>query len=254
MRHLLHATALAITLTSVACGESHENGIETDEVSMPAELGAEDNADAPLIDDEGATPPKVASDGRELISKAACSRKRPDQAASYFLEYGLWGEWADCPEICPAGSWATYVAVRSEANQGNNGDDTALNALQFTCGTPAGWWDGAVTSWESIWGRWSPWTGNGMFDPIVGMNRLFEARQSGNNDDTTMNRISARTRSGINLLPQAPGQTNWGTWLSADMRCPPNQAICGLRTRIEPPQGSGDDTALNGIEFVCCWL
>ena len=48
----------------------------------------------------------------------------------------------------------------------------------------------------------------------------------------------------------------WGTWSTVES-CPVNTAICGIRTQIEPYQGSAttdDDTALNGVEFFCCKL
>ncbi|NXV96876.1 VMO1 protein, partial [Calonectris borealis] len=41
----------------------------------------------------------------------------------------------------------------------------------------------------------------------------------------------------------------WGNW---SLPCPPAWGVCGLRTRLDPPRGAGDDTGLNGVEFYCC--
>lgn len=43
----------------------------------------------------------------------------------------------------------------------------------------------------------------------------------------------------------------WGGW-SDPQYCPSNQVICGLKQRVEGPQGDGDDTAMNAIGFYCC--
>ena len=43
-----------------------------------------------------------------------------------------------------------------------------------------------------------------------------------------------------------------GNWEAAQF-CAAGEVICGMQYRFEPHQGSsGDDTALNGIEFQCC--
>lgn len=34
--------------------------------------------------------------------------------------------------------------------------------------------------------------------------------------------------------------------------CPGSEVICSIQQRIEAHIGSGDDTALNGVEFQCC--
>ena len=50
-----------------------------------------------------------------------------------------------------------------------------------------------------------------------------------------------------------PGDGYWGNWNSYQT-CPVGSYVCAIATRIEPPQGEGDDTAMNGIRAQCCSL
>ena len=51
-----------------------------------------------------------------------------------------------------------------------------------------------------------------------------------------------------------PGGTGWGRWYEPSF-CPPLEYVCGLRQRVERPQGgSADDTSVNNIQFYCCPL
>ena len=44
----------------------------------------------------------------------------------------------------------------------------------------------------------------------------------------------------------------WGNWYPTDKeKCPPGWLINGFKVRFEPQQGSGDDTALNGLQIQC---
>lgn len=47
----------------------------------------------------------------------------------------------------------------------------------------------------------------------------------------------------------------WGSW-SDPQYCPQGHYVCGLRQRVEPPQGGrgSDDTAMNAVAFYCCPL
>ena len=47
----------------------------------------------------------------------------------------------------------------------------------------------------------------------------------------------------------------WGQW-SDPQYCPQGHYVCGLKQRVEPPQGGGsaDDTAMNAVAFYCCPL
>lgn len=49
---------------------------------------------------------------------------------------------------------------------------------------------------------------------------------------------------------------DWGRWSEIRM-CPAKTYVCGMRQKIEPPQGGGygdDDTAMNAVAFYCCPL
>jgi len=50
-----------------------------------------------------------------------------------------------------------------------------------------------------------------------------------------------------------PGGTGWGAW-RAEVYCPRNHYVCGVRQRVEGSQGRGDDTSVNDIELRCCPL
>ncbi len=52
---------------------------------------------------------------------------------------------------------------------------------------------------------------------------------------------------------QVPGGTEWGRWYEPAF-CRRTHYVCGLRQRVEPPQGRGDDTSVNDIELLCCPL
>lgn len=49
---------------------------------------------------------------------------------------------------------------------------------------------------------------------------------------------------------ESPRITDWGEWGEFDS-CPENTFVRGMRLKTEPAQGPGDDTALNGISFMC---
>ncbi|XP_073479121.1 vitelline membrane outer layer protein 1-like [Aquarana catesbeiana] len=42
----------------------------------------------------------------------------------------------------------------------------------------------------------------------------------------------------------------WGVWGKLEM-CPYNTVASGFELKVEPPQGDGDDTALNVIKLLC---
>ena len=62
----------------------------------------------------------------------------------------------------------------------------------------------------------------------------------------TLERLPLRQR-----IDGDPGY--WGTWRQ-EASCPERHYVCGLQQRIEPGQGDGDDSAMNGLRMFCCPL
>ena len=165
---------------------------------------------------------------------------------SYVRFNGLWGKWGD-QELCPSNGYVVSFKQRVEDWQGDNGDDSALNSICLICNTGK-----EVCSSTSIWGSWSDETSL-CKKGFNGADLNFEEDQ-GYGDDTAANDFKMKCRDG-NWRTADNGKT-WGKWLGFKA-CPDKQIICGMKTRIQAPQGErrdnrGDDSALNGVELVCC--
>ncbi|HEY9636709.1 MAG TPA: hypothetical protein V6D14_25140 [Coleofasciculaceae cyanobacterium] len=159
---------------------------------------------------------------------------------------GQWGTWTTA-QYCPPGSWAYSFGQKVESFQGP-GDDTALNSIALYCsdryGNPVG---NYVTPHTGYWGSWaynSCSRGAHM--------TLFMLQVEGGHpgDDTSANAVSFWCSNNIRIHASNAGPWgSWGPWRGGFIT---NAAICGLREKIESPQGAGDDTALNDVEFIWC--
>nr|XP_060626995.1 vitelline membrane outer layer protein 1-like [Anolis sagrei ordinatus] len=153
--------------------------------------------------------------------------------------WGIWGT----QELCREG-YAKGFALKVEDYQGSMAwnDDTGLNGIRLYC-------DNGQTITSST-GRWGTWR-NPEFCPkgrLMSFSLQVEPYQGNINDDTAANNIRFVCSGGFVLTGNAH---NWGTFGAWSEPCP-SGAICGLNTRVEPPQGSNDDTALNNVVFICC--
>ena len=164
---------------------------------------------------------------------------------------GEWGEWGDVEE-CPEGQYVYGYALRSEEYYGMSGDDTALNAVKLYCAEQPGAHDDTstfITSTEGEWGDYSAaWFCNGIENPVTGFVMKSEA-PLGYADDTAANKLDFFCRDGERI--SADTSSDFGDWLS-EHYCPEGQAIAGIQTRVQSPQGADvDDTSLNGVRFIC---
>ena len=97
------------------------------------------------------------------------------------------------------------------------------------------------------WGTWGNWVHcpNGLL--AYGFYMRVEGDVSG--DDTSVNAVCLKCTVGSgNEICSHYGP--WGVWKTEKL-CPKECFLSGWKQRVEPPQGLGDDTALNNVEYKC---
>ncbi|XP_053116810.1 vitelline membrane outer layer protein 1-like [Hemicordylus capensis] len=154
---------------------------------------------------------------------------------------GTAGEWGR-REFCPFG-YADGFSVKLETHQGflPGQDDTALNGIRLHCAQ-----GGNVTSSVGRWGTWSH-SQSCPKVPLVAFQLQTEPWRLGR-DNTAANSLRMKCERRAVLEARWEGWGAWGPW---SPRCPRGY-ICGLQTRVQPPRGAMDDTALNDARFFCC--
>uniref|UniRef100_A0A8C8S7P2 Vitelline membrane outer layer protein 1 homolog n=1 Tax=Pelusios castaneus TaxID=367368 RepID=A0A8C8S7P2_9SAUR len=147
---------------------------------------------------------------------------------------GIWGTWGE-EQSCAKGSYAIGFSLKVELPQ-LAGDDTALNGIRLLCSNS--------TSIQSNVGPWYQKWDRG----IDGGFRLRVEPCQGLKDDTAANNIEFYCTDGTEL--KGDGRC-WGKWGPQSHSCG-SLGICTIATKVEAPQGKGDDTALNDVYYKCC--
>uniref|UniRef100_A0A8C5PBE1 Vitelline membrane outer layer protein 1 homolog n=1 Tax=Leptobrachium leishanense TaxID=445787 RepID=A0A8C5PBE1_9ANUR len=173
----------------------------------------------------------------------ALSPATPDVPVIDVPNVGPWGAWGNI-QMCPQDYVATGFALKIQENQGY-GDDTAVNGIRlYCCPLNGNAPQTSITSSEGPWGIWTApiFCSNGY---LVSFSRTVEPPQ-GSGDETTVNNFKFNCSSGQELegvgLP-------WGSYRPQSASCP--LGICGIRTKVEEDQRSGDDTTLKDAKFYC---
>jgi hypothetical protein len=245
---------LTITVSAAVAGcsaavDDQSSGVEPEDGTVAAAASQGDASDV-------SAPVESAKD---------CLNSRNDRVpassgGNILISNGNYGTWASCMDLCPAGSYAYMINLKSEAPQGT-GDDTSVNAISLWCfNKTTGAFTEHVESGQQSWGTWLAATnceGNGnaptnFSNPIVGGNLRLEGVR-GAPDDTSANGLKYTCKDARTSELTATANTGWGSFQGLK-NCPMGSAVCGIRTRVEVSQGSGDDTALNGVEFACCYF
>ncbi|XP_067417947.1 vitelline membrane outer layer protein 1 homolog [Emydura macquarii macquarii] len=153
---------------------------------------------------------------------------------------GIWGTWGE-EQSCPDGSFATGFSLKVELPQ-LAGDDTALNGIRLLCSNGT-----SIQSNVGPWGYWTP-VKNCPSGSRLTQFRLRVEPCQGLKDDTAANNIEFVCTDGTEL--KGDGRC-WGKWGPQSHSCG-LQGVCTIATKVEAPQGKGDDTALNDIYLKCC--
>ncbi|KAM7130859.1 LOW QUALITY PROTEIN: vitelline membrane outer layer protein 1-like [Ciconia maguari] len=152
-----------------------------------------------------------------------------------------WGKWRS-RQFCRYG-YANAFALKVEPSQFGR-DDTALNGIHLHCQ------DDSVI--ESSVGEWGTWTSFQVYPGgyLISFSLRIEKSQ-GRGDDTAANlneHLSIASELMIRSNCVVDDGLPWGRFGPWSKSC----NICGLQTKVEPPQWLQDDTVLNNVKFSCC--
>ncbi|XP_051734803.1 vitelline membrane outer layer protein 1-like [Ctenopharyngodon idella] len=157
---------------------------------------------------------------------------------------GSWG----FTDMCPSGTYAAGFSLKVEETSYFRYDNTALNGIRLHCINPSSPDEDYITIESRVakWGEWTAikWCPSGFL-------KAFQLRvepDQGLSDDTAANNIRFKCIEDLVVQGDGTDRGEWGEW---SQKCE-GIGICGIRTRIEEPQGTGDDTALNDVQMYCC--
>jgi hypothetical protein len=108
---------------------------------------------------------------------------------------------------------------------------------------------------EGHWGTWRPGKYCKAGSWAIGYRMRVEPYQGGglSGDDTALNSVQILCRDPVTLATEWISSYDgiWGSWHSSATCSGLGKHLTGARMRIESPQGSGDDTAANDVQFSC---
>lgn len=161
-----------------------------------------------------------------------------------------WGDWK-AEEMCPPNSWVSAMDLKIEPDQGT-GDDSGLNGIKLSCTTFDERHTADITSGEGPWGfyRGKKFCQGGFAN---GFQLRSEPDLKSRDDAAAIDLmlLCIHTNDGTTSKIVGGEVLTYGAYTQEQI-CPPETAICGIRTQIEKEQGAGDDSALNNVDFACC--
>jgi len=191
-----------------------------------------------------------------------------------------WGDWGNV-DMCPDRTYTYAFQHKCEGVTDNDDgfDNTASNGVKLLCMAESDFDNddtGSVTSAIGHFGDWNdvlscPLDSKLQMGVITGISIYYQTnyQDSGDHDQVSVTGMSFTCRGhGWQFLPAegsfkglvdtkcawwVPPRPYMGCSWTKQLECPPGYAVCGIQTRVEKPQGKGDDTALNDVKLRCCW-
>ncbi|NWZ59448.1 VMO1 protein, partial [Haliaeetus albicilla] len=148
---------------------------------------------------------------------------------------GPWGSWRH-QHFCLSG-YAKGFEVKVEPYQGFwlFGDDMALNGIRLLCT------DGTVIESSGNWTEAQLCPSNKLVSFLLHVEETQHLH-----DNTAANNARFAWSDGTKLEGWGLSGGHFGPWSSS---CT-SGAACGLQTKVEEPQGKGDDTAFNDMSLL----
>lgn len=104
----------------------------------------------------------------------------------------------------------------------------------------------AQTFFHLLFVRWGTWTSFQVCPEGFLISFSLRTEKPQGRGDTAANNIQVRCSDEAVLVGEGLSWGSFGPWTNS---C----KICGLQTKVEPPQGLQDDIALNNVKFFCKW-
>ncbi|CAC5405144.1 unnamed protein product [Mytilus coruscus] len=171
---------------------------------------------------------------------------------------GSLGDWSYV-EYCSEGHFAIEYEMKIEGNQGGDGDDSALNAIRLQCSNPD-WKDSnnisvTIIGKEGPFGMWKDVAMCPYGEVMVSFPIHCESLTNGDNSASNYVRFKCRNIDSPSSGTILGTSVLWGDYGAWSEYCAVGSAICGIKVRIQLPQGVIiDDSALKDVQFFLLFL
>jgi hypothetical protein len=150
--------------------------------------------------------------------------------------------------FCRPGTYA--AAFEQQVEPHGSADNTALNSVMFYCKDYSGVLVEPLVAWWGVWGSWSTLSTCSSSGGFINSAELKVA-PPGSGDDTSANAARFWCNDNTELVANNDGPL--GEWSGA-ASCANGEVVCGVQIKYQTPRGDGDDTAMNGLNLLCCSL
>merc|ERR1719234_1144401 len=171
-----------------------------------------------------------------------------------------WGTWGTA-EFCPEDYFVTGFSIKIQDYAGWRTDDTALNTIKLLCNHKSFKGNGVaskdaefrsyeITSLQGSWGEWKSSHSCSSGGKMKGVRLYSDKDEGAGGDDLAASGLEMQCENG-SFLSDDSNIVEWGQWSNLEVCSNTDDAICGLKTKVDPDSYSVDETALNSVNMYC---